>query len=411
MHVLLISAAFPPMQIAEAEHALHLSAHLASRNVHVSILTTQGAQAVHEPVRVYPIMHRWGWRELPRLRRFLTSHRPDAVLLLYLGSMYYGEPMITFAPTIAGSILPGVRFVTQFETVYGTNTGECSVPARAVRLLVKAWAGSANVDYDLGTLVRDSDHLVALSDSFLVRLEEAFADARSKTSIIPPPPLLHFVREDQGAARRRGRELLAAADTDFVIMFFGRSYPGKGIETLLRAFHIVRRTTGNVRLAIVGGVLDKEYMDSPSYARTTRELARSLGIEDRVTWTGEYPSDSDHPSLYLWAADLCVLPLDSGVFMNNSAFGAAVAHGQPVVATRGASLDPQMIDRENVYLCPPRSPQALADAMLTVIQDPQLRERLRSGGRQLARDWFAWDRVVVRTIETLFSPERRLTPR
>jgi glycosyltransferase involved in cell wall biosynthesis len=97
--------------------------------------------------------------------------------------------------------------------------------------------------------------------------------------------------------------------------------------------------------------------------------------------------------------------------MNNSAFGAAVAHGQPVVATRGASLDPQMIDRENVYLCPPRSPQALADAMLAVVQDPQLRERLRSGGRQLAREWFAWDRAVVRTIEALFSPERRPSPR
>jgi glycosyltransferase involved in cell wall biosynthesis len=405
MHALLISAAFPPMQIAEAEHALHLSAHLASRNVQVSILTTQGSRANHGAVRVYPIMRRWGWSELPRLRRFLTSSRPDAILLLYLGSMYYGEPMITFAPTIAHSVLPGVRFVTQFETVYGTITSECSVPARAVRRLVKAWAGSKNVHYDFGTLVRDSDHLVALSDSFRVRLEEASADARGKTSIIPPPPLLHVVPEEEGA-RRRGRELLAAADTDFVIMFFGRSYPGKGIETLLRAFHILRGTTENVRLAIVGGVIDKEYLDGPSYGRIIHELARSLDIEGRVTWTGEYPTDSDHPSLYLWAADLCVLPLDTGVFMNNSSFGAAVAHGQPVVATRGASLDPQMIDRQNVYLCPPRSPEALADAMLTVMRDRELRERLRSGGRKLARDWFAWDRAAVRTIETLFSEPR-----
>src|SRR5262245_9403823 len=103
MQVLLISAAFPPMQIAEAEHALHLSAHLARHNPQVSLLTTQGARTTHGAVGVYPIMRRWGWQEVPRLRRFLTHHRPDAILLLYLGSMYYDEPMITFAPTIAHS--------------------------------------------------------------------------------------------------------------------------------------------------------------------------------------------------------------------------------------------------------------------------------------------------------------------
>ena len=55
MHVLLISAAFPQMQIAEAEHALHLSAHLARHNLQVSLLTTQGARTAHGPVGVYPI--------------------------------------------------------------------------------------------------------------------------------------------------------------------------------------------------------------------------------------------------------------------------------------------------------------------------------------------------------------------
>jgi glycosyltransferase involved in cell wall biosynthesis len=64
-----------------------------------------------------------------------------------------------------------------------------------------------------------------------------------------------------------------------------------------------------------------------------------------------------------------------------------------------------MIDRENVYLCPPRSPEALADAMLTVMEDRQLRERLRLGGQKLAREWFAWDRAMDRTVEILSSRE------
>ena len=406
MRVLLISAAFPPMSIPEAEHAVYLCDHLSRHDVELSVLTTSGARSFSGSVRVYPIMQNWGWRELPRFARFLTQNQPDAILLLYLGRMYFSHPMITFGPSIAHSRLPGVRFVTQFENVYGASPNEWSAPSRAVRRLVKTWAGAADVDDEFGTLLRDSDHIVALSDSFVTRLRKSYAVVGSKTSIIPPPPLIHLAPEDGGAARRRGRQRLGATDADFLIVFFGYSYPGKGLETLLQAFHIVRGVTSNVRLAVVGGVLGKEYLDGPSYARRARDLATNLAIDDHVTWTGAYASGSDEASEYLWAADLCVLPLDLGVFMNSSSLAAAVTHGQPVVATRGSSVDPQMIDRQNVYLCPPQSPEALANAVLDVIQDGTLRERLRVGARQLARDWFGWDAAIARTIDVLFSTTR-----
>jgi glycosyltransferase involved in cell wall biosynthesis len=411
MRALLISAAFPPMPIPEAEHALHLSNHLTAGDVDVTVLTTNGAGRFDGAARVYPIMWRWRWRELPRFARFLRQNKPEAILLLYLGRMYFAEPMITFAPSIAHAVLPGVRFVTQFENVYGTDTDTCSVPTRAVRRLVKTWAGARDVDHEFGTLLRDSDHIVALSNSFLHRLRQSSATVGTKTSVIPPPPLIHLVAEGGGAARRRGRELLGAKDEDFWIMFFGYSYPGKGLETLLRAFQVVRGVAGNVRLAIVGGVVGEEYIEGPSYARQIRELARSLALEDRVTWTGEYASDSDEASQCLWAADLCVLPLDLGVFTSNSSLAAAVTHGQAVVATRGSSVDPQLIHRENVYLCPARSPDALADAILTVMKDRRLREQLKIGARQLARDCFTWDAAIARTIDVLFSTTGSTRPR
>src|SRR5262249_53894676 len=162
-------------------------------------------------------MQRWSWLELPRFARFLTENRPDAILLLYLGHMYFNQPMITFAPSVAHSRLPGVRFVTQFENVYGTNANECSVLTRGVRRLAKSWVGPADVDYEFGTLVRDSDHIVVLSDSFITRLRESWAAVDGKTSIIPPPPLIHLAPGDGGAARLSQRQRLGVEEGDFLI--------------------------------------------------------------------------------------------------------------------------------------------------------------------------------------------------
>jgi hypothetical protein len=41
MKVLIISAAFPPMQAGEADHALHLCQHLAARGLDTHVLTTK----------------------------------------------------------------------------------------------------------------------------------------------------------------------------------------------------------------------------------------------------------------------------------------------------------------------------------------------------------------------------------
>ena len=44
-------------------------------------------------------------------------------------------------------------------------------------------------------------------------------------------------------------------------------------------------------------------------------------------------------TLYLCAADICVLPFNVGVRLNNSSFAAAAAHGLPIVTTRGEMLE------------------------------------------------------------------------
>ena len=119
--------------------------------------------------------------------------------------------------------------------------------------------------------------------------------------------------------------------------------------------------------------------------------------------TIEFDANSDEGSAFLRATDICVFPFDNGVQLNNSSLSAALAHGMPIVSTRGRYLESPFIDGRNLLLCPPKSPNAMAEAMLRLANDAALRATLSAGASELATEWFAWER----TLELLFSPKLR----
>lgn len=400
--LLLISGAFPPMKSPEADHAFHLCRHLADCGLDLQVLTTMGSITAADPrVQVHAIMRDWSWWDLPRLVRFIRLSRPDAVALMYIGWIYNEHPMMTFAATLAKALQPQAPFVTQFENAEGASPHRTSLLSRAIRKAVSYWVGRQHLDYSFGTLLRDSDRLIVLSEHHKEKLAGLLPDMEKKCVVVPPPPMIRMVAENGGAVRTQGRHALGVKSDECLLVFFGRVYPGKGIETLFKAVQLVVSRGRPVRLVLVGGLIDKIFPHRPSYAREISELPRAFGIADRVKWTGEYECDSERPSVYLRAADLCVLPFDCGVQLNNSSFATAAAHGLPIITTQGKLLEQPFIHEENLFLCPPKSPEAMAAAIERLMDAPALRQRLRTGALTLAGEWFSWERALDRTIETL----------
>jgi glycosyltransferase involved in cell wall biosynthesis len=303
--------------------------------------------------------------------------------------------MITFAPTICQAVLPGMHFVTQFENVMGWLPDRCSFVTRCLHKALRSWIDGAN--FEFGTLLKDSDRIIVLSNKHQSLLIEQCSSVSDKSLVIPPPPLMH-ISPDTEAARRRGRLSLGVNHDDFLVAYFGYIYPHKGVETLLRAFQVVRLQRKNVRLVLIGGIIALKFPHRPSYEEEVRELSRNLGIDDLVIWTGEYAWDSDEASTYLHAADVCVLPFDKGVQLNNSSFSAVAVHGLPIVTTQDAMTDSTFVHKKNVYLCPPKSPEAIATALMKLMDDPHLRKQLHMGAHHLSREWFSWDTVLGRTL-------------
>ena len=76
----------------------------------------------------------------------------------------------------------------------------------------------------------------------------------------------------------------------------------------------------------------------------------------------------------------------------------AMASGAPVVASRIPGYDETIQDGVNGILTPPADPEALSAALVKVLLDRSLRERLSAAGLERAHE-YAWPKVAQRTLD------------
>ncbi len=404
MRVALVTAAFPPMKAGEAEHMYHLHAQLVRREIDVRVITSREWGPSDESARgVAAIVGAWSWRDALVLARALKAFRPDAVLLYYIGWIYHHHPMVTFLPTLCKRLFSSCRVATMFAYPEGSGGDQQGMGTRALRRVVSLWAGEPGGDYEFGTLLRDSDAVILMSELHRPQFAKHSADIDRKAVLVPPAPLLHMATGSTSLIRADIRARLGLPADAFVFAYFGFIYPAKGIETILQAFALVRKAHPRASLLMVGGELVRPNDPRPNYGQEMRGLSHAYGCGGSVHWTGGFATDSDEASRYLYAADAGVFGHDLGVAMNNSSFAALVAHRLPTVATYGPVLEPQLKDGDNVLLCPPKDPSAMAQAMDQLLRQPELRERLALGARQLADEWFSWEQGTERILRALGS--------
>ena len=105
-------------------------------------------------------------------------------------------------------------------------------------------------------------------------------------------------------------------------------------------------------------------------------MAADLGLAGRVHFLGQR---DDIPDL-LAALDIFVLPSHSeGVSL---ALLEAMAAGLPVIATAVGGLPEVVTDGVNGLLIPPQDPEALAQALARLLDDPALAKKLGENARQ-----------------------------
>ena len=169
------------------------------------------------------------------------------------------------------------------------------------------------------------------------------------------------------ARRRIRQEQRIAADAP-VIGFLGRIEPGKGLGPLLRALPAVLARCPDAVLLVVG--------DGPTREDNAR-LAKQLRVDAAVRFTGHR---DDVPEL-LAAMDVMAAPAIAAEGLGYSVL-EAMCSGLPVVASRCGGPAECVVHGETGLLVPVGDVPALAEALVTILRDPRLREGFGQAARQ-----------------------------
>ena len=157
----------------------------------------------------------------------------------------------------------------------------------------------------------------------------------------------------------------------------GRLSPEKGHLTLFEAMRSVASAVPTARLLVVGDGPDRTML---------QEYCRAHGLQDRVIFTGYQENISD----YYGILDLLVLPsLTEG--LPNTVL-EAMSFGIPVLATSVGGV-PEIIEGDNGVMVPPQDPAALAQQLIRLLENQELRRTIGANGRN--------------SLYPRFSPERR----
>jgi 2-polyprenyl-3-methyl-5-hydroxy-6-metoxy-1,4-benzoquinol methylase len=224
----------------------------------------------------------------------------------------------------------------------------------------------------------------AASRHLLDRLASLGAEAAQLELVPLGTDLSAFGSENSAAPALRER--LGVGESDVVVLGIGRLVRLKGFEYLIRALALVRERAQNVRLVIAG--------DGEMRAELSG-LSRRLGLDERVAFVGAVER-RDVPA-YFAAADIVAVPtLHENGFAEGLGYVVleAQATGRAVIATRVGGLPEVVRDGENGILVSERDPRALADAIVALAQQPELRRRLGHSGRAQAAAAPSWDDVA-----------------
>ena len=174
------------------------------------------------------------------------------------------------------------------------------------------------------------------------------------------------------------------------LLFVGNAEDyNKGVVFALRAMALLPRSCG-AHLYLVGGP-----SGAPRIAPA--EIAR-LPIEDRVTIVGRV-SEADLAQWYRRAEALLSPSLYEGFGLPAA---EAMACGTPVIASDAGALPEVVADGETGVIVPAADERALADAITSLLADPDRRARMGEAGRARVLERFTWERTAS-TLDALYG--------
>lgn len=175
------------------------------------------------------------------------------------------------------------------------------------------------------------------------------------------------------------RRTLLKGNTSPTLGYIGRLSPEKGVRYFIDSIELLRNQNHYVKALIVGG--------GPEEA-SLRAQVSNLQLDNWITFLGMRNDISELMEII----DIVVLPSISESF-GNVALEAMIAE-RPVVATFAGGLPEVVRDGVSGSLVPSKSPDRLAEAIATLVLNPEMRQQYGKNGRQIVLSEYSIDKMV-----------------
>jgi glycosyltransferase involved in cell wall biosynthesis len=203
-----------------------------------------------------------------------------------------------------------------------------------------------------------------------------------------------------GLPARRATVVPCGVDTDLFRPYAAASHPRPRLLSIGRL--VERKGVGNVIEAlaalpdvdlVVAGGPDPSNLDTDPDVRRLREVARRMGVAERVQFVGGVGRDdvprlmneSDIVVAVPWYEPFGIVPVE------------AMACGRPVVGSAVGGLLDTVLPGRTGELVAPRRPDAIASALRHLVDDPRRRAAYGRAGRDRAVGLYRWACVAERT--------------
>lgn len=232
-------------------------------------------------------------------------------------------------------------------------------------------------------LYASMDALICHSEHIRTRLLQEFLVPAAKIAVIPHGPFFYDLPEQEESGVRAA---LQVADGQQMVLWQGILFPYKGVDLLLAAWRQVEARSDRATLVILG-------TGDPALLEELQQQARQHGLE-RVRFALRFCSAEELVAAYR-AASVVVYPYRA--ITTSGALATGLALGKAIVASDLPVFREALQDGETALLVDATNADALADALLRVTGEPEVRGRLSRNVAALRFGDQSWQEIAAAT--------------
>lgn len=391
MRVVLLSWEYPPRIVGGlGRHVYHLATSLAKQGIKVHVVTKDYPGAAEyeesEGVHIYRVVNyppdiaQDDW--VPWTLQFNVALLEKSVALINdlknVSVIHAHDWLVAHA---AASLKHAYRIplvATIHATEYGRHQGHLPGPMNKLIHQIEWW------------LTFESSRTICCSQYMMEQITDIFQLPSDKVDIIPNGIDFECFKQDVSVDLYRKKY---KDPGDKLVFFVGRLVYEKGVQTVLEAMPLIMNKVPNVKFVVAG---------SGPHLNQLKALVAEFGLDNKVKFVGHI--DTFDLCAFYSIADLTVVP------SLYEPFGMVVlesmAMGTPTIVADTGGLSEIVVHEETGLKFEPGNPESLAEAMLRILADDVLADRLTTDAMSYMGDQYNWDRITRSTIDVYRSAVR-----